>query len=71
MARLRPSKPMAVFSALGALAIVIFGVVNMPRDTGFFWLWIAIGAGVIGMTLWSAFSKKGSMYQVDDDQPTG
>jgi type VI protein secretion system component VasK len=58
---LRPSKPHAVFIAIGALAILIFGVGQMLRAGEFHWfavLWVLIGLVVIGGTLTQAFSRR-------------
>lgn len=68
MARIRPSKPAAVFGAVGGLAILVFGFVNIPKDNGFIWLWGAIGLGVIGLNLWAAFGRNGATEVVDEDR---
>jgi len=58
---LRPSKPHALFVAFGALAIVIFGLLNMSRDGGFHWFhvfFVLIGLGIAGGALYQAFSRR-------------
>jgi hypothetical protein len=37
-------------------------------NNGFLWLWVAMGVGIIGFNLWSAFSKRGATYVADDDK---
>jgi hypothetical protein len=58
---LRPSKPHAVFIAIGALAILIFGVTQMISSGGFHWffvLWVLIGLVMIGLALTRAFGRR-------------
>jgi hypothetical protein len=63
--RVRPSKPQAVFTSIVAVAIMVFGAVNVHSNTAFLILWLAVGIGIIAMNLWSAFSPRGGMYSVD------
>ncbi|MBB5957428.1 hypothetical protein FHS29_004023 [Saccharothrix tamanrassetensis] len=69
MARIRPSKPAAVFGAVAGLAIVVFVLLKFPKDNGFIWLWAAIGLGILGFNLWAAFAKRGATEVVDEDRP--
>jgi hypothetical protein len=58
---LRPSKPHALFVAFGALAILVFGLVQMIRDGGFDWfyvIWVLVGLFVIGGALAQGFSRR-------------
>lgn len=68
MARIRPSKPMAIFGAVAGLAIVVFGLVNFPLDQPFIWLWATIGLGIVGFNLWSAFGRNGATYVYEEDR---
>ncbi len=77
--RYKPSKPVAVFTAVFGAAILVFGLVGMLNgelDGGgvaFLVLWCAAGVGIIGFNLWAAFSEKGSLAtftRVPDDDRT-
>ncbi|MEU4741989.1 hypothetical protein AB0G02_16210 [Actinosynnema sp. NPDC023658] len=68
MARIRPSKPAAIFGAVVGVAILVFGLLNFPLDRPFIWLWSAVGVGVIAFNLWAAFSRNGATQVVDDDR---
>ncbi|WP_367128996.1 hypothetical protein [Saccharothrix sp. HUAS TT1] len=68
MARIRPSKPMAVFGAVVGVAILVFGLVNFPLDRPFIWLWLVVGVGVIGFNLWAAFGRNGATQVVEEDR---
>ncbi|MFE9750681.1 hypothetical protein ACFYOT_37730 [Saccharothrix saharensis] len=68
MARIRPSKPMAVFGALVGAAILVFGLVTFPLDRPFIWLWFAVGLGIIGFNLWAAFSRNGATGVIEQDR---
>ncbi len=62
------------FTAVVGVAIVVFGIVNVgnkPNGHGFIWLWAAIGLGIVGFGLWSAFSSRGGtqIISTDADQP--
>ncbi|MFC7532151.1 hypothetical protein [Actinoplanes sp. GCM10030250] len=59
--QLRPSKPQAVFTAAGAAALLIFGIVQMVRSGEFQWffvLWVVIGLLVIGGALVQGFGRR-------------
>jgi len=56
--RLRPSKPMAVVSAVVAVAMIGFGVAFLHGP--FVILWALFAAGIAGFNLWSAFGRKGA-----------
>jgi len=77
--RYKPSKPVALFSAVVGIAILVFGVVSMlgsgaTRDgegTAFLVLWCVVGVGVVGFNLWAAFAEKGSLgtfSRVEEDE---
>ena len=70
MARIRPSKPMAVFGAVFGAALLIFGIVQLAgkANSGFLWLWVIGGVAIIAFNLWSAFAKRGATYVTDDDR---
>ncbi|KFU80242.1 hypothetical protein SAMN04489729_7939 [Amycolatopsis lurida] len=64
--KVKPSKPVAVFSAVGGLAVLVFVLVNgIGRGNGFIWLWAALCVGVVGFNLWAAFSKRGATEVVE------
>jgi hypothetical protein len=69
MARIRPSKPMAVFGAVFGVAMLVYGIVQMAGkpNSGFLWLWVIAGVGIVVFNLWSAFAKRGATYVADDD----
>jgi hypothetical protein len=69
MARIRPSKPVAIFGAVFGAAILIFGIVQMGSKGGaFLWLWVAAGVAIIGFNLWAAFAKRGALQIIDTDE---
>lgn len=59
---IKPSKPVAVFSALVGVAIIVVGLVSMEDFNGFTVLWVLVGAAIIVFNLWAAFSPRGSVY---------
>ncbi|MFI9008242.1 hypothetical protein ACIGNX_13535 [Actinosynnema sp. NPDC053489] len=68
MARIRPSKPAAVFGTVVGVALLVFGLLNFPLDRPFFWLWFAVGLGIVVFNLWAAFGKNGATEIVEDDR---
>jgi hypothetical protein len=62
----KPSKPAAVFGAVGGMAMLVFVLVNgIGRGNGFVWLWAVLCVGVVGFNLWAAFSKRGATEVVE------
>ena len=54
----KPSKPMAVFSAVAGVGFIIFGIVMFGRTDPFFIVvWVAFGLLIVGGQLWSAFGR--------------
>lgn len=69
--RIRPSKPQAVFGAVGGAVILTVGIVafalgDMEGPVWFLPIWVAFGLAVIGFNLWSAFGRNGHIYTVED-----
>ena len=64
--RFRPSKPQAIFSAIAGVAILVLGITSVKAGA-FLVVWCAIGVGVIGMNLWAAFGRNGSLYTAESD----
>ena len=74
--RVRPSKPMALFGAVGGILILVFGIVMMVTKSNdipvaFLVLWVVIGVGIVSFNLWSAFGKNGHIQTLEatDDGP--
>jgi hypothetical protein len=65
--RYRPSRPQAIFGALVGIGMLYFGITRVKGDTTFTIFWCLVVAGIVGMNLWSAFSPRGSLYDIDDD----
>ncbi|MBE1577818.1 hypothetical protein ACFORH_11535 [Amycolatopsis roodepoortensis] len=64
--KVKPSKPVAVFGAVGGIAVLVFVLVSgIGRGNGFVWLWAALCVGVVGFNLWAAFSKRGATEVVE------
>jgi hypothetical protein len=67
--RYKPSRPVAVFGAVFGSALLVFGIVSMLNSedglegggAAFLVLWCVAGVAIIGLNLWAAFSKKGSL----------
>ena len=61
MYRVKPSKPVAIFSALVGVAMLVFGIVQFHgHNSAFLALWCVMLVGIVGLNLWSAFAKNGS-----------
>ena len=77
--RYKPSKPVAVVSALFGVGMLWFGITSF-RDAGggaqgFLVFWCLAVVAIIGLNLWAAFAKKGSIAtimpfgtEVEDDE---
>jgi ABC-type transport system involved in cytochrome c biogenesis permease subunit len=66
--RFKPSKPVALFSTLVALLILVLGVTSMHKVSPFAVVWMVVLVGIVLFNLWAAFSPRGSMgtmYRVD------
>ncbi|KZB88361.1 hypothetical protein [Amycolatopsis regifaucium] len=62
----KPSKPVALFGAVGGMAMLAFVLLSgIGRGNGFVWLWAALCVGVVGFNLWAAFSKRGATEVVE------
>jgi hypothetical protein len=60
--RYKPSKPVAVFSALVGAGMIVFVLLSFDEaPKGFIALWCVAAAGIIGLNVWAAFSEKGSL----------
>ena len=79
MMRYKPSKPAAVVSALIGVGMLGFGIANFGGadggGQGFLIFWCLALVAIIGLNLWAAFSKKGSIAtiapfgaEVEDDE---
>jgi hypothetical protein len=76
--RYKPSKPVAVFTAVVGAAMLVFGIVQFgSSDSGggkaFLVIWCVVLVGIVALNLWAAFSKNGSLAtftRVDDDPPS-
>ena len=77
--RYKPSKPVAVLSAVFGAAILVFGIVGMLNSgraldgggVAFLVLWCVAGVAIIGLNLWAAFAERGSLAtfsRVPDDE---
>jgi hypothetical protein len=68
--RIKPSKGLMAVTTPIALLILAFGVVTMVRshhpNYAFLAVWLVVGLAMLGFNLWAAFSKRGSLYQVDN-----
>lgn len=72
MLRISPSKPVAVFSAFGAAAIIALAWTAMgDAPVAFLIVFTLFGVAVAGLNLWAAFHSKGSIQNVqrDDSAP--
>jgi hypothetical protein len=61
---IKPSKPVAVLSAVVGVAMLVVALTSIRKSTPFLILWIAIIVAIVGFNLWSAFSSGGSLYSV-------
>jgi hypothetical protein len=67
--RYTPSRPVAAMGVVVGTAIMVVGLVRMldggaARDGGglaFLVLWCVAGPAIIGVNLWAAFSRNGSL----------
>ncbi|MGY1605195.1 hypothetical protein [Geodermatophilus sp. SYSU D00815] len=74
--RYRPSKPVAVLTAVVGAAMLVFGIVQLASaDDGggraFLAVWCVGVVAIVSLNLWAAFSQKGSLAtftRVDDDR---
>jgi hypothetical protein len=67
--RIRPSKPMAIFSAGAGAVILTIGIVTAAVGDAplpFMVLWVAFGVAIIAVNLWTAFGRNGHIYTVED-----
>lgn len=75
MKRIKPSKPLAAFSAVFAIGMGVWAWTQLGVDeTGFLYLWTALLVAMVGFILWSAFSKNGALYTINrkgKDDETG
>jgi hypothetical protein len=68
MARIRPSKPVAIFGAVFGLVILVWGIIAVGGSAGgFIWLWVTAGLAIIAFNLWSAFGKRGATQIIEND----
>jgi hypothetical protein len=58
----KPTKPMAVFSLIVWVALLIVALTSMHRFTLFLGVWIVVGVGIVGLNVWAAFSRDGGLY---------
>ena len=69
--RIRPSKPVALFSIPFGLAMIVFAIISMTGkhhpNYGFLAVWVVVVLFIIGYNLWAAFSKHGYVYRMDWD----
>lgn len=74
MLRFKPSKPMALLSVVFGIGMITFALVNYFQDDegegrGFLIFWCFGVVAIVGLNLWAAFSKKGSMGTfISDDR---
>ncbi|NYJ08121.1 hypothetical protein [Petropleomorpha daqingensis] len=76
--RYKPSKPVAVFTAVVGAAMLVFGIVEFGSSgsgggKAFLVVWCVFLVGMVSLNLWAAFSEKGSLAtftRVDDDPPS-
>ncbi|MGY1812395.1 hypothetical protein [Blastococcus sp. SYSU D00820] len=72
--RYKPSKPVAVLSALIGAAMIVFALTSLRDGPAWFLVvWCLFVAGIVGLNLWAAFSRNGSLATFtrvpDDDRP--
>ena len=67
MMRYKPSKPVAVVSVFFGLGMLYFAISNF-RDAGggrgFLVFWCLGVVAIVGLNVWAAFSKKGSIATI-------
>lgn len=73
MMRVRPSKPVAVLSAVVGLGILGFGLAAMSSgdedvNPAFMVFWVLVCLGIVGFNLWAAFARGGHTYSISDDR---
>ena len=83
MMRYKPSKPVAVVTVLFGIGMLYFAISSFPKDgggLGFLIFWCCGVVAIVGLNVWAAFSKKGSLATIapfgtdvsdDDDKKTG
>jgi hypothetical protein len=67
--RVRQSKPAAVIGAVIGVIVIVAGIIGSTKSghTNSLWIFIVVGIAVIGLGLWSAFSKHGSLQTIESD----
>lgn len=63
MTRYKPSRPVAVLTALVGIGMLAFALTSMGgANVAFLVFWCVVVVAVVGLNLWAAFARNGSLY---------